>query len=135
MNLQFLAALPSLKKSTDLRETLTRLLTESGVEEPITIRYARDKFSTVNRRAKEGHIQVIKGDPGQETIIVSIADLAAMLHATLTGITLAEALAVSGFEPVRGRRLVLEEGLNLQSELVLNDAQIQTDELAAAASL
>jgi len=134
MKLEMLAALPKLRTSEPsvLQDDLTRLLTEHMADQPVTIKGARDRFSEINRRAKEGYIQVIKGAPGQETVIVSLMDLAAMLHATATGVSLADALKISGFTPVRQKRLVLGEGMKTETELVLHKKEVKAKSIMAA---
>jgi hypothetical protein len=137
MKLEMLAALPKLRtdEPSVLQDDLTRLLTEHMADQPVTIKGARDRFSEINRRAKEGYIQVIKGAPGQETVIVSLTDLAAMLHATATGVSLADALKISGFTPVRQKRLVLGEGMKTETELVLHKKQVKAKSMMAAGAL
>jgi hypothetical protein len=137
MKLEMLAALPKLRtnKPSVLQDDLTRLLTEHMADQPVTIKGARDRFSEINRRAKEGYIQVIKGAPGQETVIVSLTDLAAMLHATATGVSLADALKISGFTPVRQKRLVLGEGMKTETELVLHKKRVKAKSMTAAGAL
>jgi hypothetical protein len=137
MNLRMLAALPSLrtKEPSVFKDDLTRLLTEHMADQPVTIKGARDRFSEINRRAKEGFLQVVKGASGQETVIVSLTDLAAMLHATATGVSLADALKIAGFTPVRQKRLVLGEGMKTETELVLRKKQAKADSMMAAGAL
>jgi hypothetical protein len=130
MEMTILSALQGLrlKEGRALKDTLVEFLTEHSANEPITIKRARDSFSHINRRAKQGHIQIIKGASGEETIILSVKDLAAMIHATVSGVTLPEALEASGFRPHRGKRLVLEEGRRSETELILSK-QHTRDEL------
>ncbi len=137
MKLEMLAALPGLrtKEPSVLKDDLTRLLAKHTADQPVTIKGARDRFSKINRRAKEGHIQVIKGAPGQETVIVSLTDLAAMLHAAATGVSLADALEISGFVPVRQKRLVLEEGMKTGTELVLRKKAAKAESMMTAEAL
>jgi hypothetical protein len=134
MNLEVLSALEGLplKEPSALVDALTKLLTEHMPCQPVTIKGARDRFSEINRRAKEGYIQVIKGAPGQETIVVSLKDLAAMIHAARTGVTLADVFEATGFKPVKGRRLVVEEGLRSETELVMPERLAKEKQLEAA---
>jgi len=106
MNLEVLSALEGLrlKEPAAFEDALTKLLTAHKSCQPVTIKSARDKFSQINRRAKEGYIQVIKGSPGEETVVVSVRDLAAMIHAARTGVTLADVFNATGFKPVKGGR-------------------------------
>lgn len=137
MNLKVLAALPNLRTTEPaaFRDDLTRLLTENMTDEPVTIKGARDRFSEINRRAKEGHVQVVKGASGQETVLLSMADLAAMLQATAMGVSLADALKISGFSPVRQQRLVLAEGMKSETELVLHKKEVKAKTMLAAGAL
>lgn len=119
MNLNIISAIAelSLKSAPTLADPIRELLTT--VCEPLTVKSVRDRFSQINHLAKQGHIQVIKGNPGEETVIVSVKDLAAMLEVARTGVTFADALNSVGFKPVRGIRLVIKEGMRPQTELVL----------------
>ena len=122
MEMTILSALQGLrlKEGRALRDALIEFLTEHSANEPITIKRARDSFSHINRRAKQGHIQIIKGASGEETIILSVKDLAAMIHATVSGVTLFDALEASGFKSVRRKQLVLQEGRRSETELTLS---------------
>lgn len=137
MNLEMLAALPGLRtrERLALKDDLARLLAKYLADQPLTVKGARDRFSEINRRAKAGHIQVIKAPTGEETIIVSLDDLATMLHATAAGVSLADALTLSGFTPVRRKRLVLEEGLKDETELVLRRRTAKAEKVIAPAPL
>jgi hypothetical protein len=119
MNLNIMSAIAelSLRSAPTLVEPIRDLLTSAC--EPLTVKSARDRFSHINGLAKQGHIQVIKGNPGEETVIVSLKDLAAMLEVARTGVTFGEALKFVGFKPVRGLRLVIPEGMRHENELVL----------------
>ena len=135
MNLEILSALEGLlvKDPAGLAGALTRLLTEKMQSQPVTIKSARDKLREINRRAREGQMQVIKGAPGQETIIVSLRDLAAMVQAARTGVSLADAFEATGFRPVKGRRQVVEEGLGAGTELVMPNRHAKEKQFEAAA--
>jgi hypothetical protein len=134
MEMDVLSALHSLrlKEVPALKEALVELLIAHTKDEPVSIKKARDTFSHINRRAKQGHIQIIKGPVGEETVIVSVKDLAAMIHATVSGITFADVLDFTGFKPVHGRRLALEEGQRTETELVLSKKNASVYEDAAA---
>jgi hypothetical protein len=134
MNLEVLSALEGLrlKEPAALEDALTKLLTEHKSCQPVTIKSARDRFSQINRRAKEGYIQVIKGSPGEETVVVSVRDLAAMIHAARTGVTLADVFNATGFKPVKGKRLVMQEGLRSETELVMPKRQLKDRQFEAA---
>lgn len=129
MDMKVLSALQGLglKQGPALKDALMEFLSESTPNEPVTIKRARDSFSQINRRAKQGHIQIIKDPSGEETIILSVRDLAAMIHATVNGITLSDALHASGFKPVKGHRLVLQEGLRTATELTLSKRQAKAE--------
>jgi len=135
MNLEILSALERLlvKDPTELAGTLKRLLIEQMQSAPVTIKSARDRFSEINRRAKEGQMQVIRGAPGQETIVVSLRDLAAMVQAARTGVSLADVFEATGFKPVRGPRLVVEEGMREETELVMPRSQSKVKQYEAVA--
>ena len=129
MEMKLLSALQGLrlKEGPELKSALIEFLTQHAADEPITIKRARDSFSQVNRRAKQGHVQIIKDASGEETIILSVKDLAAMIHATVSGVTLSDALEASGFRPVKRHRIVLEEGLRTETELSLSNRQAREE--------
>jgi hypothetical protein len=99
-------------------ETIARVqkavLTQSGKElvealaetigkghERLTVRYAKDQLSAVLKRARSGEPQFIGDDPEEQTVIISVADLAALCQASAKTLTFGEALARVGFQPQR----------------------------------
>jgi len=125
MDVNFLSAvrcLPSLRRVPELEMALSELLTKTSGEAPLTIKSVRDKFTTVNRLVKSGRIQVVKGPPGEETIIVSVKDLAAIIRAASASLSFTDALAIAGFEPT-GHRLLQSEGFKRDDTLVLDSAE------------
>jgi hypothetical protein len=121
MDVEFLSAvrsLSSLRQEPELESALSELLAKVSGKAPLTIKGARDKFSEVNRLAKSGQIQVVKGAPGEETVIVSIKSLAAIIRALSATLSFGDALAAAGFQPT-GHRLVQSEGFKRDSTLVL----------------
>lgn len=81
MEMDVLSALHSLRlqEVPALKKALVELLIAHTTDEPVSIKKARDTFSHINRRAKQGHIQIIKDPAGDETVIVSVKDPAAMI--------------------------------------------------------
>ena len=124
MDVQFLSAVRSLPTRTDedLEKALAKLLVQSSKEAPLTIKGVRDRFTTVNRAAKSGQIQVVKGTPGEETVIVSIKGLAAIIRAAAASLTFTDALAATGFQPI-GPGLVYGEGFTPDDTLVLDSRE------------
>src|SRR6184192_1837428 len=125
MDVKFLSAvrcLPSLRQESELEKALSELLAKISGEAPLTIKGARDRFSTVNRLAKSGRIQVVKGPPGEETVIVSIKELAAIIRAAAANLTFTDALNAAGFVPT-GHRLMQSEGFKRDDTLVLETAE------------
>jgi hypothetical protein len=135
MDLNVLSALQGLRlqECTKLEKALSEILVSNMSSEPVTIKGARDRFSEINRRARNGQIQVIKGTPGEETIIVSMRDLAAMIHASVKGVSFADVLEASGFKPVLGQRLELSEGLKRGDDLALEVSETERPYKVAAA--
>ncbi|HEX8240492.1 MAG TPA: hypothetical protein VF574_12200 [Allosphingosinicella sp.] len=121
MDTNFIAAVQGLavRERPALETALAELLaTYSKSGRPLPLREARDKFTSVNKAAREGHAQLLRGEPGGETVLVSVRDLATMLQAAASTLTLADALTVSGFCPAGGR-LVLDEALETEDLLEL----------------
>ena len=125
MDVNFLSAvrcLPSLRQEPELEMALSELLTKTSGEAPLTIKGVRDKFSAVNRLAKSGRIQVVKGQPGEETVIISIRGLAAIIRAAAASLSFTDALTAAGFVPT-GQRLLQNEGFKREDALVLETAE------------
>jgi prevent-host-death family protein len=67
--------------------------------ERLTVRYAKDRLSAVLKRARSGEPQLIGENPDEQTVIISVADLAALCQASANTLTFGEALARVGFQP------------------------------------
>jgi hypothetical protein len=121
MDIEFLSAVRALplRREAELKTALSELLTRTSGEGPLTIKGVRDRFSAVNRLAKSGQIQVVKGTPGDETVIVSMNDLAAIIRAAAASMSFTDALAVAGFVPIK-HRLLQSEGFKRDETLVLD---------------
>ncbi len=140
MDIDFLSAvrsLSSLRQEPELENRLSELLQNTSGNAPLTIKGARDKFSAVNSMAKRGRIMIIKGRPGEETVIVSIKSLAALIRAASANLSFADALDAAGFQPA-GQRLIQSEGFKRDDNLVLKSqpdeaGELNTGELAAGA--
>lgn len=134
MNLGFLTALKDLPVQDDskLEKALAELFILHLLDQPLTVKKARDNFSSINRLARQGNLQIIKGAPGEETVILSVKDLAAIIKAAVREMTFAEALEVSGFKPAR-QRIELTEGLKAGHDLSLNVKKAKSAEIEAAA--
>jgi hypothetical protein len=135
MNLGFLTALQVLPVQEDsrLEKALAELLLLHLLDHPLTVRKARDNFSSINRLARQGNLQIIKGAPGEETVILSVKDLAAIIKATVREMTFAEALEASGFKPAR-HRIVLTEGLRVGRDHALNTEKVKSTPVEASAA-
>lgn len=138
MDVNFLSAvrsLPSLRRVAELEKALSDLLTKASGQSPLTIKGVRDKFSTVNRLAKSGQIQVVKGPQGEATVIVSIKDLAAIIRAAAANLSFTDALDAAGFVPT-GHHLLQNEGFQHDDALVLETAEeaVEAEMPAEAAS-
>jgi hypothetical protein len=134
MDVKLLSAfrsLPLLRDTDELEVALSKLLTSAS--EPLTIKGVRDKFSMVNRQAKSGQIQVVRGAPGEETVIVSMKALAEMMRAVATNLSFADALDAVGFVPAGGR-LVQREGFQPDTGLALKVNRKHEAESAAIAA-
>jgi hypothetical protein len=69
--------------------------------ERLTVRYAKDQLSAVLKRARSGEPQLIGENPDEQTVIISVTDLAALCQASAKTLTFAEALARVGAQPHR----------------------------------
>ena len=80
------------------------------------------------------HSGLLAGATGPEPAALRVKDLAAMIYATVNGVTLSDALEASGFKPVRGKRLVLEEGLRSETEIDFVETARQRRDIPEAQS-
>jgi hypothetical protein len=95
-------ALPVRRRSA-LEAGLSALLARISEDGPLPIRDAKNQFTAVNRAAaKQGHAQLVKGAEGEETVIISIRDLASIIQTAAESMTLADALTLSHFRPAGG---------------------------------
>lgn len=102
-------ALP-VKRRNALEIALSQLLARIS-DGPLPIRDAKNQFTAVNRAAaKRGLAQLVKGiDGGDETVIISVRDLASIIQTAAESMTLADALSLSHFRPAGGTLLYREE--------------------------
>lgn len=109
MNAEFLSELQALplRQRPALESALSALFVR-WCGDPLTVKGARDRFSAVNRLARGGCAQIVRGDPGEETVLVSIKDLATIIQSAASSLTLGSVLALADFEPT-GERLMLDE--------------------------
>jgi hypothetical protein len=101
-----------------LESALSELLASLSSSGPLSIKSARDGFTKVNRLAREGQVQLVRGQPGEETVLVSVKDLATIIQTAAARLTLDDALSISGFTPAGGRFVheecfVADEALSL----------------------
>lgn len=102
-------ALPVQRRSA-LEAGLSALLARLSDDGPLPIRDAKNQFTAVNRAAaKQGQAQLVKGAEGEETVIISVRDLASIIQTAAESMTLADALALSHFRPAGGTLVHHEE--------------------------
>ena len=119
METPLLAAFSSLP--LDHRETLRTALSTllARQTESMTIKRARDNFPAVNRRAREGQLQLVGSTPEDQTVIISVEDLATMLQAAARTLSFADVLAQADFRPKR-REIELIEGDDQENEFSIH---------------
>lgn len=76
-----------------------KLVEASG--EPLTIRGARDTFSSVMKRARRGELQVIGRKPDEMAVLISLKGLVEMIRETPSTQSFADALIEAGYVPIR----------------------------------
>ncbi|MBV1686403.1 hypothetical protein KRR38_01625 [Novosphingobium sp. G106] len=110
MNADYMAAFRSLPvgNRSKLEAALLEVLSSLSNSAPQPVKTVRDKFSAYNNAAKQGHAQLVRSDPGEETVLLSIKDLATMLQSAASAVSLDDALQASGFRAVPGRLEVSE---------------------------
>lgn len=95
---------PSLR---DVETGLAQVFEELGT--PLSVQAARDGFSGVLRKARDGKVQVVGRRSEEMTLVISIKELAAFILAASKPPTFGDALDAAGFRPVE-HRAVLREG-------------------------
>jgi len=105
MQADYLAALQSLpvRDRSQLEVALLKVLTGLSESDPQPVRAIKTHFSAFNNRAKQGHALLVKSDPGEETVLLSVKDLATMIQSAAKSVSLDDALDASGFRAAEGR--------------------------------
>ncbi len=121
MDANFLSAFSSLplRHTSDLKTALSRLLVGS-YGDALTVKGTRDNFTTVNREAKAGRVRVVGIAPEDQTVILSVNDLATIIQAAAHTLTFADALSAAGFEP-SGHDVTLPEGHEAENSFVFGE--------------
>lgn len=91
---------------------LVRALSETIVEKPLTVRFAKDRLSAVLNRARNGEPQCIGADPAEQTVIISMADLAQLCEASAGTLSFGDVMRRAGIrsEPTpESRPLEIEQ--------------------------
>lgn len=83
-----------------LTAALSDLLAQQSFDGISTVRQFRDGFSAINRQVKAGELKVIGSKPEDQTVLLSIGQLAEFLREASEQMTLGASLARSGFNPV-----------------------------------
>jgi hypothetical protein len=131
----FLSAFHELpiRRRSELESALSELLVRGSGGRPLTVKGARDHFSAVNRSVKSGQIQVVGGSPDDQTVLLSVRDLATMIQAAASQLTFGAALAASGFEPA-AHRILLGEGFEAEDNFLIDGAFEKVEAESAAES-
>ncbi|WP_339151195.1 hypothetical protein J4T87_0027230 (plasmid) [Rhizobium sp. T1473] len=78
----------------------------NSVDGPITVKAARDSFTKVLARAREGGIQLIGKKTEDMAVVISLKDLATLIRSSARNRSFGSALDEVGFNPV-GKRIVI----------------------------
>ncbi len=105
MDVQLLAGIERIctLPETELELELGKLLEGRGSSAAITIRSARDTFTKLLARARDGSVLLVGKDRGEQAVILSVTALANVIKAAAGGISAGEFLAATGFKPSRGK--------------------------------
>ena len=101
MDVQLLAGIERICSLPEhqLEVELGKLLEGRAPMATITIRAARDSFTKLLARARDGSVQLVGKDKGEQTVILSVAALANVIKAAAGGISAGEFLAATQFQP------------------------------------
>lgn len=80
------------------QESLSDLLATQSDGGIATVREVRDGFSKINNSVKAGSVKVIGRASGEQTVLLSISQLADMLTLVSGQLTFGESLAMAGFK-------------------------------------
>ena len=139
MDVDFLSAFHGLpmRRRSELESALSELLVRESGGAPLTVKGARDRFSAVNRSVKAGNIQVVGGSPEDQTVLLSVKDLATIIQAAASRLTFGEALAAAGVTPVaqgKALSLALDEGFEAEDNFLVDYEETGTEAEAGVAA-
>nr|WP_250808495.1 hypothetical protein [Neorhizobium tomejilense] len=92
-----------------LRELQSVLAAAAGGS--LTVKAARDTFTKVLGRVRGGEIQLIGRKTEDQTVVISLKDLAALIASGARAQSFGSALDEVGFKPL-GRRIKVRSGVN-----------------------
>lgn len=128
----FMAAFQALPEGDDVhfREALTHTLHQMSQDGSLQVRAFRDHFTEINRRVGAGGLQLVNTNAGQN-VLVSMETFATLMSVMRNQVSLADALASSGFETTQAE-LVLDNDYTEDQPLAFGSHTGATDSLAGA---
>jgi hypothetical protein len=128
MDLDSLSAFTSLplRRRDELVEALSDTFVRLSNEGIMTVKAVRDQFSSINRLAKAGQAQVIGRSPQDQTVILSVQELASIIQAAASSMTFGVALDVAGFVPVAAD-LRVADAFERETGLVMDEVEETLD--------
>lgn len=114
-----------------LEVELGKLLEGRAPMATITIRAARDSFTKLLARARDGSVQLVGKDKGEQTVILSVAALANVIKAAAGGISAGEFLAATQFQPSRGKLVHVESDDDSSQEFTVRSGEASWQQASA----
>lgn len=111
-------------ESDAIREIEQVLTTAAGSS--LTVKAARDTFTKVLSRVREGHMQLIGRKTEDMAVIIALKDLAALISSSAKTLSFGSALDEVGFEPL-GRRIKIAPR-NTRPALRHNNVENETEQ-------
>jgi hypothetical protein len=133
MDVQLLAGIERICSLPEhqLEVELGKLLEGRAPMATITSRAARDSFTKLLARARDGSVQLVGKDKGEQTVILSVAALANVIKAAAGGISAGEFLAATQFQPSRGKLVHVESDDDSSQEFTVRSGEASWQQASA----
>lgn len=125
MDIQLLAGIERIctLPETQLKDELGKLLKGQSRAASLSVRTARDSFTKLLARTREGSVELVGRDHGDQAVVLSITALANVIKAAAGGISAGEFLAATNFRPSSGRIVHEETDDDSCAEFVVNTTE------------
>lgn len=125
MDIQLLAGIERIctLPERQLEHELGKLLEGQGGAAALSVRAARDSFTKLLARARQGSVELVGRDQADQAVVLSIAALANVIKAAAGGISAGEFLAATNFKAAPGRLVHVETEDDSGAEFVVRHTE------------